>query len=448
MKTAILTTIALTIGLQVAVGADWPQWQGPDRDATSQEEGLLQKWPADGPPLAWRVSGLGGGDSAPAVADGKIYGMSHRDGQEIVWALSEDNGEELWAVSIGEATEQKMRQSQEGPGGTPTVDGDFLYVVGMGGTVARLRANDGSIEWTRSLTEDFGGMLPTWSYRESPLIDGNKLICTPGSNDAVIVALNKQNGQTIWQTPKPEKPAEPEAEAETPKEDNNSERGGNRRGGNRQKSGAAYSSPIVITVEGVRQYVQFTSEAVLGVAAEDGQELWAYAAPANHIGINCSTPVYKDGLVFAASAYGNGGGAVKLSKQSDGSFKAEEVYFTNRMQNHHGGVIVLDETLYGANGGNEGGFLACLDFQTGELLWRDREAPKGALLLADGRLYLRSEEGEMVLIEPSREELKVRGRFQQPDRSSSPAWAHPIIASGRLYIRDQGELFCYNVKAE
>lgn len=448
MKTAILTTMALTIGLQVAVGADWPQWQGPDRDATSQEEGLLQKWPADGPPLSWRVSGLGGGDSTPAVADGKIYGMSHRDGQEIVWALSEENGEELWAVSIGEATAQKMRQSQEGPGGTPTVDGDFLYVVGMGGTVARLRANDGAIEWTRSLTEDFGGMLPTWSYRESPLIDGNKLICTPGSNDAVIVALNKQNGQTIWQTPKPEKPAEPEAEAETPKEDNNSERGRNRRGGNRQKSAAAYSSPIVITVEGVRQYVQFTSEAVLGVSADNGQVLWTYAAPANHIGINCSTPVYQDGLVFAASAYGNGGGAVKLSKQSDGSFKAEEAYFTNRMQNHHGGVIVLDETLYGANGGNEGGFLACLDFQTGELLWRDREAPKGALLLADGRLYLRSEEGEMVLIEPSREELKVRGRFQQPDRSSSPAWAHPIIASGRLYIRDQGALFCYNVKAE
>lgn len=448
MKTAILTTMALTIGLQVAVGADWPQWQGPDRDATSREEGLLQEWPADGPPLAWRVSGLGGGDSAPAVVDGKIYGMSHLDGQEIVWAISEQNGEELWAVSIGEATAQKMRQSQEGPGGTPTVDGDSLYVVGMGGTVARLKVSDGTIEWKRSMTEEFGGKLPTWSYRESPLIDGNKLICTPGSNDAVIVALNKQNGQTIWQTPKPEKPAEPEVEAETPNEDNNSERGRKRRGGNRQKSGAAYSSPIVITVEGVRQYVQFTSEAVLGVSAEDGRVLWTYTAPANHIGINCSTPVYQDGLVFAASAYGNGGGAVKLSKQSDGSFKADEVYFTNRMQNHHGGVIVLDETLYGANGGNEGGFLACLDFQTGELLWRDRDAPKGALLLADGRLYLRSEEGEMVLIEPSREELKVRGRFQQPDRSSSPAWAHPIIANGRLYIRDQGELFCYNVKAE
>jgi outer membrane protein assembly factor BamB len=163
--------------------------------------------------------------------------------------------------------------------------------------------------------------------------------------------------------------------------------------------------------------------------------------------INCSTPVYNDGLVFAASAYGTGGGAVKLSKDTSGAVNAEEVYFTPRMQNHHGGMIVFDGCLYGAAGGNEGGFLVCLDFQSGETLWRDRMAPKGSLALADGRLYLRTEGGTMILIEPNRERLLERGRFEQPDRTESPAWTHPVIANGKLYVRDQDLLLCYDVKA-
>jgi outer membrane protein assembly factor BamB len=165
------------------------------------------------------------------------------------------------------------------------------------------------------------------------------------------------------------------------------------------------------------------------------------------MGINCSTPIFQDGLVFAASAYGNGGGAVKLSKGASGGVNATEVYFSNVMQNHHGGMIVVEGCLYGANGGNEGGFLTCLDFQTGKLLWRDRQAPKGSLAMADGRLYLRSEQGTMVLIEPSRDKLVERGRFDQPDRTSLPAWAHPVIANGKLYVRDQDLLLCYDVKS-
>jgi outer membrane protein assembly factor BamB len=184
------------------------------------------------------------------------------------------------------------------------------------------------------------------------------------------------------------------------------------------------------------------------VAASDGKFLWRYDRPANAMGINCSTPIFQDGLVFAASAYGAGGGAVKLVKDETGHVEAEEVYFTPSMQNHHGGMIVVDGCLYGANGGNGGGFLACLDFQAGEILWRDRNAPKGSLIMADGRLYLRSEDGPIVLIEPSREGFVERGRFEQPDRSSAPAWAHPVIANGKLYIRDQDVLFCYNITSQ
>ena len=199
------------------------------------------------------------------------------------------------------------------------------------------------------------------------------------------------------------------------------------------------------TIEGQRQYVQLTARALIGIAAEDGRLLWRYDRAANRMGINCSTPIYHDGLVFAASAYGSGGGAVKLNQGADGAVEAEEVYFASSMQNHHGGMIVVDDCLYGASGGNEGGFLVCLDFKSGKILWRDRKAPKGSLAFADGRLYLRSEDGELLLIEPNREQFVERGRFEQPDRSESPAWTHPVIANGKLYVRDQDVLFCYDI---
>ncbi len=634
MKYLVTVVFIFATCITCALGADWPQWQGPDRNAVSRDKGLLQEWPQDGPPLAWSINGLGGGDSAPAVADGKLFGMSNRDGEEIVWALSEADGKELWVTPLGEAVEQRMPQSREGPGCTPTVDGDRLYVIGMGGRLACLNVSDGKIIWQKSLTEDFGGVVPTWSYRESPLVDGDKVICTPGGPDAMLVALNKSTGETMWksQVPsnsgasgdsegpasvipsRPERSDRPErtdrpsrnARSSTPsiagtndadlfisehwgmtefsqkvpngkylaklyfaetfqgitdagqrvfsfnvhgkefkdfdtwvkaggprrayiesvpvevtdgelritftaKVENpaikaieiipQSEsaknaktirinagassaltdsrgnvwqpdkgfkdgsvnpgtfafgapgRGPGRFGGGRgrrgggPRGGAAYSSVIAIEFEGGRQYVQLTANALIGVSAPDGRFLWKYDRPANRMGINCSTPIFQDGVVFAASAYGAGGGAVKLVKDANGDIKVEEVYFTPRMQNHHGGMIVVDGCLYGANGGNGGGFLTCLDYQTGDVLWRDRHAPKGSLLMADGRLYLRSEKGTMVLIEPSREGLVERGRFDQPDRSSTPAWAHPIVANGKLYIRDQDLLLCYNVKA-
>ena len=625
--------LAFVLSCQIARAEDWPQWQGPNRNAVSGETGLLRQWPAGGPRLAWRIEGLGGGDSAPAVADGKLYGLSNRDGQEIVWAISEADGKEIWNSSLGEAQPQDVHQSKEGPGGTPTVDGNRIYVIGMSGRIACLDTKAGKILWKKSFKEDFGGTAPMWNFRESPLIDGNKLICTPGASGAMLVALDKTNGEVIWKSIAPAS-ATPNAPAAVTGRNNESEggpRGGQPRGNNAppataiagtedptlyisehwgmtgfnqklpngkyqvklhfaetyqgisaagqrvfsftvqgseikdfdpfQKSGglrkayiesvpvevsdgelkitfkqqvenpaikaieilpqdandknlkpirinagasepftdskkqvwssdqgfvggqvnpgtfgmaggggfappgnagggvrrggfggsragAAYSSVIAIEHEGVRQYVQMTSSALVGVSADKGEVLWQYTKPSNGMGINCSTPIYQDGLVFAASAYGAGGGAVKLKKTGDGKFEAEEVYFTTSMQNHHGGMIVIDGALYGANGGNGGGIMTCIDFRTGEILWRDRKGPKGALLHADGRLYLRSEEGPIVLFEPSKEGYKEIARFEQPDRTNVPAWAHPIIANGKLYIRDQGLLLCYDVKGK
>lgn len=399
---------------------DWPQWQGPERSSISNERGLLNEWPNDGPSLAWKVNGLGGGDGAPAVAAGRIIGMGNRGDDEVVWALEETDGGTLWTKRLGPAFRQGRRQGKEGPGCTPTVDDERLYVLGMGGNLACLRVEDGEIVWQRSLTDDFGGSVPPWSYRESPLVDGDRVICTPGGEGATLVALDKLTGKTVWQSQVPGSPK------------------------------AAYSSAIAIEAAGQRQYVQLTQQTLVGVAAADGKFLWRYDRAANGNGINCSTPLYHDGLVFAASAYGAGGGLVKLTKDAAGGVKAEEVYFTNKMQNHHGGMVVVDGCLYGANGGNGGGYLACLDFKTGDVLWDERaggrRAPKGSVALADGRIYYRTEDGTMLLIEPSAKQYIERGRFAQPDRSDKPAWSHPVVANGKLYLRDQDVLLCYDVK--
>jgi hypothetical protein len=217
------------------------------------------------------------------------------------------------------------------------------------------------------------------------------------------------------------------------------------------QSGAAYASAIAIEFEGKRQYVQFTSKALVGVAASDGHLLWRYENPSNRSGINCSTPIYLDGQVFAASAYGSGGGLARLTRDNKGGVKAEEVWFSGDMENHHGGMVVVDGCLYGANGGNGGGYLVCLDMKTGKVLWNERDrdkrrAEKGALAFADGRIYYRTEDGPILLIEPNRNEYIERGRFEQPDRTRQPAWTHPVIANGKLYIRDQDLLLCYDVK--
>jgi outer membrane protein assembly factor BamB len=432
---------------------DWPQWQGPDRNAVSKEHGLLKEWKQGGPPLAWKIKGLGGGYSGPSIAAGQIFGMSNQGDDEVVWALSETDGKKLWTTPLGPAHEQRMPQGAEGPACTPTVDGERLYVIGMGGDLACLQARDGKILWRRSMTRDFGGSVPAWSYRESPLVDGDKLICTPGGPDATLAALDKLTGKTIW------KGAVPKSSAGTPgagpgSPGSGSGGRGNRggRGGGFGNSGAAYASLIAIDFDGQREYVQFTSKALVGFTTE-GKFLWQYARPANRMSINCSSPVYHDGMVFAASAYDTGGGLVKLSKGAGGSVKAEEVYFTDKMQNHHGGMILLNGCLYGANGGNGGGYLACLDFKTGKVLWDGRDSvehkpPKGSLALADGRLYYRTEKGTMLLVEPNPKKYVERGRFEQPNRSGSPAWTHPVIANGKLYLRDQDMLLCYDIMAK
>ena len=320
---------ALALGAFGALADDSPQFRGPDRSGLSREVGLKKSWPEGGPKLLWTVKNLGSGHATPSVARGKIFGMGLRGEDEVLWALDEETGKELWATKIAGQTSLNAMQGGNGSRATPTSDGRRLYAMGVGGDLVCVSIADGKILWKKSLISDFGGTVPTWGYSESPLLDGSKVVVTPGGSDAPLVALNKLTGETVFKAKLP---------------------GGGKVG---------YASAVCAELDGKKQYVQFFAEGVAGIAAEDGKFLWGYASPANRQGISCSMPIVKDGHVFAATAYNTGGGLAKITGD-----KAEEVYFSREMQNHHGGMVLVGDYLYGT-GVNQ---LLCLEWKTGKLM--------------------------------------------------------------------------------
>jgi outer membrane protein assembly factor BamB len=390
---------------------DWPEWLGPHRDDRCRETGLLRQWPTSGPPLVWKAADLGTGYSTPSISAGRIFGLSWRGKDEVVWALDEATGKEVWHRRIAAAKPAGGGEAREGSRSTPTVVGDRLYALGQNGDLVCLESATGEVRWHKNLVKDFGGGVPYWGYSESPLVDGDKVICTPGGRKATLVALDRQTGNTLWQAQVP------------------------------QGDGAAYASAIAAVIGGGRQYVQFLQGGVVGVAADSGKFLWRYDAPHNNTA-NCTTPVVSGDYVFACSGYNTGGGLVRIVRDGD-AFKAEEVYFTKFMQNKHDGVVLLDGYLYGANGNR----LTCLKFMDGKrAVWSSTRPGKGSILYADGRLYYRSEHGPMYLVEANPRRYVQHGQFEPPDQSGKPTWPYPVIANGKLYLRDQNVLLCYDVK--
>jgi outer membrane protein assembly factor BamB len=387
---------------------DWPAWRGSRRDARSDETGLLGSWPEGGPKLLWKMEGLGEGYSTPSIAGNLIYVMGNKDGQEWVLALDRTKqGEGVWGVPTGPI--EHGGGGYPGPRSTPTVDGNRVFALGLSGELVAFDAKSGKILWRQNLVKDFGGKVGGWGYCESVLVDDKWLLCTPGGDETTIVALLKTNGKPVWQA----------ALGDT----------------------AGYSSILPIQVEGVKQYVQFTAQGVVGVNAKNGDLLWRYERPANGTA-NCSTPVFSGDSVFAASGYGTGGGLAHI-KRNRKKWDATEVYFTPEMKNHHGGMVFVDGYLFGSD---DPGVLRCLDFKTGKSMWQDRSCGKCSLVYADGMLYCRSEQGLMSLVRATSSGFELKGRFEQPERSDRNAWPHPVVAGGRLYLRDQGKLFCYDLR--
>ncbi|MBM4000363.1 MAG: polyvinylalcohol dehydrogenase [Planctomycetes bacterium] len=421
------TTFRICFGIVMAFMAtahaaradDWPQWRGPGRDGKSAEKNLLRSWPEGGPPLEWKAEGLGRGYASVAVVGDRIYTMGLRDNRPHLIALDARGGAVVWATPVG-------GEGEQAPNCTPTIDGDRVYGLTFQGTLACCSARDGKVEWTKDFAKDFGGrMMSGWGYAESPLIDGDRLVCTPGSPNAMLAALDKATGNPIWTTPVA---------------DNVGEKG---------QPGAAYASIVISRGGGVKQYVQLVGRGVIGVDAETGKLLWVYDKIANGTA-NCPTPVVSGNFVFASSGYGDGGSVLlELGRAGRGQVAAREVFYytANQVQNHHGGMILIDEYLYMGHGQNNG-LPLCLDLRTGQDAWRPGRgvgSGSAAVAYADGHLYFRYENGEMALIEATPKEYRVKGQFKLAvnlDRS----WPHPAIADGRLYIRDQDVLLRYDVR--
>ena len=410
-----LTFGILAAGLTTALSAaaadySWPQWQGLHRDGKSPETDLLDKWPSGGPTKVWMYQNAGLGYSGPAVVGNEMYVLGTRNDKEQLIKIDVSNGQEVWAVALSDVLSNNWG---DGPRSTPTVAGDFVYAMSGPGELVCVDRRNGSKKWNVNM-EELGGKVPGWGYTESILVDGDKVICTPGGSKGTVAALNASTGDVIWQ-------AKDLTES------------------------AHYSSAVVAEINGVRQYIQRTEKAVFGIGASDGKVLWQTDFPGRTAVI--PTPVVKGNHVYVTAGYGTGCKMVRIG----GDWSVEEVYSNKNMKNHHGGVVLVGDHIYGYSDGV--GWM-CQDLMTGEEVWSDKEAlGKGAIAFADGKLYCLSEnDGTLVLINATTDGFQEISRFTISPQSNIRAsrgkiWVHPTIVNGRLYLRDQDHIYAYDISS-
>lgn len=404
-RRAVSLLAALPAAAAAGEAADWPQWRGPKRDGLSTEKGLLREWPASGPKKLWTVDGLGAGYGTVSLAGDQIFVQGSSNRKSLLHCLDRATGKNRWTLPIGQ---ESGNDRGDGPRSTPTVQDGMVWVLTESGDLACVKTSGGAPVWQKNILRDFKGQNPHWLLSESPLIDGGNLIVTPGGRGATLVAVDKLTGRWVWSS----------------------------QGLNDE---AGYASCITLEVGGVRCITTLTASAGVGVRASDGKLMWHYDKPANGTA-NCTTPVVGGNKVYYTSAYGTGGGLISLAAQG-GEVKHSEVYFNRDMRNHHGGVVLVDGYLYGFSDA----ILTCLEFETGKVVWRDRSVGKGAVTYADGHLYLLGEGNVVGLAEASPAGYKEKGRFRIPDQGL-PSWAHPVVCGGKLYLRNQGQLHCFEIK--
>jgi outer membrane protein assembly factor BamB len=403
-----------------APGGNWPQFRGPSRNGVSGETGLLQSWPTAGPAKVWTAPGVGTGFSSVSIANGRILTMGDRRDGQYVTALDEETGKPLWSTKVG----NRYDDDYPGSRSTPTQDGALAYVVTTDGELVAIETATGAVKWRRHMEREFGGqMMSGWSWAESPLVDGDRVVVTPGGSRALIVALNKVTGADVWRASVP-------------------------RLGVAGSDGAGYSSIVISNGAGVKQYVQMTGRGLISVRASDGRYLWNYNRVANDVA-NISMPVASGNFVFGSTSYSTGSGLVELAPAANGGVTATEKYFLDgaTFQNHHGGFVLLGPYLYGGHG-QSNGFPVCIEFATGKMMWDRQRGPgqgSASIVAADGRLYFRYQDGTMALIDPSPAGFKEISRFTIPGPRTY-SWSHPVIAGGRLYLREQDNLNVYDIK--
>lgn len=398
----------LTLALLLLLDPDWNQWLGPKRDGHSPDTGLLKQWPASGPPLAWKKTGLGAGFSSVVIAGGRLLTLGDVDGACVLFALSREDGKTLWTSKIGEPGGKR----NAGPRSTPATDGTLVFALGQAGELVCVELATGKERWRKHLERDFGGSRPNWWWSESPLLDGEHVLVTPGGSGGAVAALKKETGETAWRSQE-------------------------------LKDGAHYGSLVPSDFGGTRHYVLFSGESVAGIAAKDGKLLWKSARKGKTA--ICSSPLVKDDLVFVSSAYGIGHNAFRV-KAEGGGYASSQIYEGRELESHHGGMILLGDHVYGLGPRS----LVCVELKTGKVAWESPSVGKGSIAYADGHLVVRSEKGAgtIALVEATPSAYKEKGRFDPSDRSKEPSWAYPVVFGGRLYVRDQDVLLAYRVSAD
>ncbi len=383
--------------------AEWNQFRGPKRDGHSPDTRLLKQWPSSGPPLAWKATGIGAGFSSVSVSGNRVFTMGEADGKCNLLALNAADGKLLWKLPI--AAPFSENQGGTGPRSTPATDGTIVIAIAPTGEIVCARAADGRIVWKKRMTE-FGASQPGFGFVESPFIDGNLVLVSPGGS---VVALSKAGGQTLWKS-------------------------------KRLKGATDYSSLSVGELGKAKQYLVMTDKSVAGVLATNGAILWEGDFPGDRAVV--PTPVYANGMVFVAAGYGVGAKAFRVALAGN-QVRFQEAYAYKEFQIHHGGMVLVGGHVYGLH---DQGTLKCIDLSTGKEAWADRSVGKGSIAYADGHLVCRGENGTVALVEASPAGYKEKGRFTPPERNGNKCWAHPAVSGGRLYLREQDVVLCYEVR--
>ncbi len=407
-----LCSLVLLLGQPTpAVSDDWPQWQGYHRTGHSAETDLQSTWPEGGPHRLWLYEDCGTGYSGPAVVGDRLYTMGSRDGTTHLLAIDTRQGKQIWATPVGPEFDENQGN---GPRSTPTVAGDHVFGLTCTGTLICVRTSDGKEVWRRTM-QDFGGSMPGYGFSESVLVEGNLVVCTPGGQRGSVVALETNTGKLHWQS-------------------------------SAITDGTHYASMLPVNHHGERQLIQLLPSQVVGLSPEDGRVLWKIARD-GPIAV-ATTPIYRNGYVYVSSAYG--AGCLMFHVGADN--RVEEIYRNKILRNHHGGVVLAGNMLIGSDGNNSNRGFICQDFLEGKRVWHERTGlGGGAVIYADGRLYILGEHDAVVrLVEVSEEGWTLHGKFQMDPpsdhRKSGRVWTHPVIADGKLYLRDQEYLFCYDVR--
>tara|TARA_B100001093_G_scaffold108839_4_gene101120 strand:+ start:3685 stop:4962 length:1278 start_codon:yes stop_codon:yes gene_type:complete len=409
MKLLLFLWVIITAIPILCQAEDWPNWRGSDRTGRSLETGLLQSWPSGGPIKAWTSMEAGMGYSGFSVVQGGLYTMGAFGKEEKLLAFNATTGKKIWSLPVGELLTNGWG---DGPRMTPSVTDGKVYALGGRGNLVCADARSGKKIWQVSLVDDLGGKVPNWGYTESILVDQGRVICTPGGSKGAIAALDAETGKLIWQS--------------------------------KQFTDAAqYSSPIMISNRGKREYVQLVMQNLVGISANTGNLSWKSSWTGRTAVI--PTPVFDDGCVFISSGYGVGCKLVKLSSSG-----ARDVYDNKSMKNHHGGVIKVKDHLYGYS--DQVGW-ACIEFNSGDLIWNDKKSlGKGAIAYADNRFYCQGEsDGRIILIEATPQGWKPQGEFTLSPQSKNrnprgKIWTHPVISNGKMYLRDQEIIICHDIK--